>query len=1032
MKNAAPHPLPSEFSVHTVHSRVPGRGRFRIYGLKTAPALKSQLEQALSKQKDISHVSVCIATGKALVCFDEKISHDKIADRIFQILHPNASTIPFTTNPSAIAAGEEKTHPPDPQAFATLEDWHRRSISRTMEILGSDASAGLSNDSAAGRLQLYGRNILPQQRERTGLGIFVDQFKSLPVGLLGAAAGLSLALGAILDAAVIVGVLGVNSVIGLASERQSEKTIQALQKIVPPPVRVIRNAKSVKIASETVVPGDILDLKPGTYVAADSRIVEASSLTIDESSLTGESMPVEKSAKALKKKALPISERKNMAFMGSVVTGGWGKAVVVSTGPNTAFGQYQALLQGTTPPKPPIEIKLDHTGNQLVKTWGGVCAGVFSVGLLRGFNLLNILRVSVSLAAAAVPEGLPAAATTTFALGMNKMREYGILIRHLPAVETLGAVQTICLDKTGTITQNRMTLVEVYTGQKRLDLENGRLYFAGEPVSSGMISELDQLLTVGFLCSQVKINGNNENCDPELVGSPTENALVHAALMHHMDVKSIRRQHKLLEVNHRSEKRPIMSTIHTAPDDKFLHAVKGSPLDVLDMCGFQMVDGEALPLTTEDRKTIKAENNRMAGKAYRVLGAAVRTVENLKQARAANGYVWLGLIAMRDPLRQNVKAAINAFHQAGIQTVMITGDQPLTAEAVARELDLSSGRPLKLMDVEEMAGATPEELKERAAEVHVYSRVSPAHKLKIVQAIQASGKVVAMTGDGINDAPALKAADVGIAMGRDGADAARDVADVVLAKDDLDTIIQSVRHGRTTYANIKKSVHFFLSTNFTEIMLVAASMGIGLGSPLTAMQLLWINVISDIFPGLALSLEPPDTDVLEHPPRPYDEPIFSRSDYGTMMRESGVITGTAMGAYGYGLLTYGFGGAQASALAFHSLTLGQLLHAFSCRTENQTVLSSYRRPGNNWLNLAVFGSIGLHLGTMFVPGIRNFLQLTPLRPVDTAIVFGAALLSLTGNETIKSLLHSKTPARIARKRLISNFDFTVHSSQFTV
>jgi len=1017
MTNADPHPLPSEFLVHPVHSRLPGRGRFRIYGLKAAPFLKPRLEAALSKYKDISRVSVSVSTGKILVCFDEKIPHETIANRIFHILHPNASTIPFSDTPSGGPTAAEKADTINPEAFATLEDWHRRSISRTLEIIGTSVSAGLSDDMAAGRLQLYGRNLLPQRRERRALAIFADQFKSLPVGLLGAAAGLSLAIGAIVDAAVIVGVLGANSVIGCVTERKSEKTIQTLQKIAPPPVRVIRDNTSGKVGSETIVPGDILVLKPGTYVAADARIVDASALTIDESSITGESLPVEKFTKALKKKDLPISDRRNMAFMGSMVTGGWGKAVVVATGPNTAFGQYQALLQDTSPPKPPIETKLDQTGNQLVKLWGGVCAGVFGVGLLRGFNILNILRVSVSLAAAAVPEGLPAAATTTFALGMNKMREYGILIRHLPAVETLGAVQTICLDKTGTITRNRMTLVEVYTGKKRLDHQNGRLQLEGKPVASGKIPELDQLLTVGFLCSQVKINGNDENGDPELVGSPTENALVETALRHHMDVKSIRKQHKLLEVNHRSEKRPIMGTIHTAPDDKFLHAVKGSPLDVLDMCGFHVVDGEILPLTAEDRRTIETENNRMAGSAYRVLGAAVRTVENLKQARSANGYVWLGLIAMRDPLRQNVKAAIKAFHQAGIQTVMITGDQPLTAEAVARELDLSNGRPLKLMDVQEMAGATPEELKERAAEVHVYARVSPAHKLKIVQAIQASGKVVAMTGDGINDAPALKAADVGIAMGRDGTDVARDVADVVLAKDHLDTIIQSVRHGRTTYTNIKKSVHFFLSTNFTEIMLVAASMGVGLGSPLSAMQLLWINIISDICPGLALSLEPPAADVLENPPRPYDDPIFSRADYGTMIRESAVMTGTAMGAYGYGLLTYGFG-ARASALAFHSLTLGQLLHAFSCRTDNQTVFTGYRRPQNNWLNLAVFGSIGLHLSTMFVPGLRNFLQLAPLRPVDTAIVFGAALLSLVGNETIKGMIHSETPAQIARKRLL--------------
>jgi Ca2+-transporting ATPase len=371
---------------------------------------------------------------------------------------------------------------------------------------------------------------------------------------------------------------------------------------------------------------------------------------------------------------------------------------------------------------------------------------------------------------------------------------------------------------------------------------------------------------------------------------------------------------------------------------------------------------------------------------------------------------------MRDPIRPNVKAAIQAFHQAGIQTVMITGDQPLTAEAVARELDLSNGEPLRLMDIEEMADFSPDELKDRAPGVHVYARVSPAHKLKIVQAIQAGGRVVGMTGDGINDAPALKAADVGIALGEDGTDVARDVADVVLEKDNLDTIIQSVRHGRTTYSNIKKSVHFFLSTNFTEIMLMAASMGGGLGAPLTAMQLLWINIISDIFPGLALSLEPPEADVLEQPPRPADEPIFSSGDYGRMIRESSVMTGTAMGAYGYGLLRYGMNG-PASAIAFHSLTLGQLLHAFSCRTDSRIVFGSPNKAKNKWLNRAVYGSIGLHVGTMFIPGLRGFLGLARLSAADTAVVVGSALLSFLGNEAIKGIAPALAPARIARARL---------------
>ncbi len=1005
----------SPYAVQAVHTRVPGRARFRVYGLKAAPDLTERLESGFEGETGVTHVSASHRTGTILVRFHEDTPHQAIENRLRRILHLEPDKSPEASKDRAKVGsdgnpGGSGPAGPDESAYAAVEDWHRRSVSRTLELFAVSRTAGLSTTSAAAMLESCGRNLLPQKPGRSGMAIFADQFKSLPVGLLAAAAGLSLGIGAAVDAAVIVGVLAVNSVIGYATERESENTIQALQKISPPPVRVIRDSRAVKVPAEEVVPGDILVLKPGTYVAADARIVEENALTLDESSLTGESMPVEKNAKSLKKKHLPLSERRNMAFTGSVVTGGWGKAVVVATGENTAFGSYQRLLQDTLPPKPPIEEKLDRTGNQLVKLWGGVCAGVFGMGLLRGFHLFNMLRVSVSLAAAAVPEGLPASATTTFALGIREMRRYGILIRHLPAVETLGSVQTICFDKTGTITRNRMTVVEVHTGDQRIRAENGVLALDDPPGAGKSRPELDQLLTVGALCSQVKINGNNTMGDPELVGSPTENALVHTALAHGMDVRAIRREHKLLELNHRSEKRPVMSSIHTAPNETILHAVKGSPLDVLDMCGYYMKNGEILPLTEDARRTIRAENNRMAGNAYRVLGAAVRHLERINQARSSNGFVWLGLIAMRDPIRQNVKSAIQAFHKAGIQTVMITGDQPLTAEAVARELDLSNGRPLKLMDAEEMAGFSPEELKDRAPEVHVYSRVSPAHKLKIVQAIQAGGRVVAMTGDGINDAPALKAADVGIALGEDGTDVARDVADVVLEKDNLDTIIQSVRHGRTTYGNIKKSVHFFLSTNFTEIMLMAGSMGAGLGAPLTAMQLLWINIISDIFPGLALSLEPPEADVLENPPRAAEEPIFSGSDYGRMIRESSVMTGTAMGAYGYGLLRYGMNG-PASAIAFHSLTLSQLLHGFSCRTDRQPGFGSGRRPQNKWLNMAVYGSIGLHLGIMFLPGIRGFLQLAPLSAIDTSVVFGSALLSFLGNEGIKRMSPSLSSAR---------------------
>ncbi len=481
----------------------------------------------------------------------------------------------------------------------------------------------------------------------------------------------------------------------------------------------------------------------------------------------------------------------------------------------------------------------------------------------------------------------------------------------------------------------------------------------------------------------------------------TENALVQLAIDQGLDVKAIRKNHGLLEVNHRSQKCQMMSTLHATEGETYLHAVKGSPLEVLDLCNKQMKNGQIVDLTEKDREAIRAENSRMAGKAYRVLGTATRTLKNPKDMNKKNGFVWLGLIGMTDPLRRGVPEAIKAFHRAGIETVMITGDQRLTAEAVARELDLSHGQPLQIMDAAEIEQLSPEELTQRAGSVHVFARVSPAHKLKIVQALQSQGRIVAMTGDGINDGPALKAADVGIAMGDGGTDVARDVADVVLEYDHLDSMIQAINDGRTTFTNIRKSVHFFLSTNFSETMLMTGSIAAGVGSPLTSMQLLWINLISDIFPGLSLSMEPQDPDVLDRPPRDPDDPLFSTSDYLTMSHESIVISANAMGAYTFGLMRYG-PGLHAGSLAFHTLTLSQLLHAYSCRSETRAGAKSGRQPSNPWVHAAVGGSIGLHLLTMFLPSLRGFLNLTPLGLTDLGVIAGSTLASFGLNEVFKS------------------------------
>mgnify|MGYP006278501063 FL=1 len=968
--------------IFPVHTCVPGRARFKVVGLKFNKQLTRGLELGLRNVSTIKAVRGNPNNGSLLVHFHPETAWSKIRDQITRVWAETKNKPPSTN---------------DRTTSCTDPIYHRLSAKRTLDSIESSKSHGLTVEEAQQRLKRYGPNILPAAPQKSGWAMFTEQFFSLPVALLGAAAGISILTGGLLEAAVISGVVVANSLIGFATERQSEKAIASLQRLDPPPARVLRNNDKTSIPAADLVPGDILILQPGTYVGADSRIIQADNLTVDESILTGESLPVEKVHKALPKKHLPVAEQTNMAFMGTVVTGGHGWAVVVATGQDTEMGQLYWHLTQTERPRPPIEKKLARTGDQLVSLWCGICGAVFLLGLIRGFTIWNMLGLSVSLAAAAVPEGLPAAATTTFALGIKRMRGHGIIIRQLEAVETLGSVQTVCFDKTGTITRNQMHVEEIFSGGRRIVHAENRLFENTLQVQAWEDPSLHQILTVGSLCSQVKINGQNGK-KPELLGSPTENALIRLALEQGLDVQDMRKKHALIQVNHRSQKIQIMSTLHDTPEGGYLHALKGNPLEVLDLCQEQFTDGHVTPLQQADVEAIRAENACMAQKGYRVLGFATRSVASTRDMGKKNGFVWLGLVGMADPLREGVAEVVQAFHRAGIVTVMITGDQRLTAESVARQINLSGDETLQIMDSTEMESLSDEEFSRRAAGVHVFARVSPAHKLKIVQALQNQGRIVAMTGDGINDGPALKAADVGIAMADGGADVARDVADVILEYDHLDSMIQAISDGRTTYTNIKKSVHFFLSTNFSETMLMSGAIAAGVGSPLTSMQLLWINLISDIFPGLSLSMEAQDPDVINQHPRDPQEPLFRTQDYLRMTRESGVITANAMGAYTFGLLRYG-PGLHAGALAFHSLTLSQLLHAYSCRSRNR--LGSTPKKSNPWLHTAVLGSIGLHVLTIIVPGLRTFLNLTPLRLVDLGVIAGSNLASLGLNEVLK-------------------------------
>jgi P-type Ca2+ transporter type 2C len=996
--------------VQPIHWRVPGRTRFRVAGLQRDAKIKSYLEQQLASRAEILKISASVATGNVLVAYNSHGTPETIGELIESALanyDPKARPGPAPMKPPP---APDTPHPRGMDADASMDirdgahapsgRWHCRERERVLKFMGTHRREGIHPEDAGARIAQYGPNRLPQSEPRSGWEIFVDQMNSLPVYLLGAAAGVSLLTGGILDAAIIMGVVVANAAIGFATESKAEKTIHSLKQLVRPYAEVIRGGRTDTIAAEEVVLGDLLVLKPGMYVAADCRVVKASHLSIDESMLTGESLPVFKHARPIPREELPLADRRNMAYMGTLVTGGEGLAVVVATGRWTEIGQLQILLDQTRPPPTPIERQLGRLGDQLVLMCMGICGVVFLIGLLRGYGLVRMLRMAISLAASAVPEGLPAAATINFAMGINRMRRHRVLIRHLQAVETLGAVQVICMDKTGTLTENRMTVRQVFAGRQRFDVRAGDLIGPQGRVAVASRRDLQQLVVACVLCNETKINRPDVDGRPVLHGSSTEKALLHLAMDAGLDLAAFVRAHRLQKLTHRSENRLFMTTLHQTDAGEKIYSVKGSPPEVLAMCDRLLVGDEIRPLDVALRQDIENENDRMAAEALRVLGVAYQPVAAGEQAVAEKDLIWLGLVGMSDPVRPGVEELIKVFHRAGVKTVMITGDQQVTAYAVAKDLGLSGDNPLEILDSSEFAAVEPETLQALAKRVHVYSRVSPAHKLKIVQALQAAGRTVAMTGDGINDGPALKAADIGIAMGRTGTDVARDVADIVLEEDQLSILARALGDGRTIFGNIRKSVHFFLSTNISEIMLMFTSMALGIGFPLNVMQLLWINLISDIFPGLTLALEAPEPDVMTHSPREGHAPLFDKADFKGMVRESAAITGGALAAFGYGLSRYG-AGARAGSLAFQSLTIGQLLHAVSCRSEHTGLLDATRLAPNPLLTVAIGGSLALQVLTVFFPPLRRFLGLGRVSPADLAVIAGTSVLPLIFNEAAK-------------------------------
>ncbi|MBD2388430.1 cation-translocating P-type ATPase [Cylindrospermum sp. FACHB-282] len=994
--------------IQAIHTQIKGRARYKVDQLYQSPYLKEYLERVLGSKTEIIYVSANPLTSNILVIFQQNNTYKQIAAIIEKIILDYQKQYRLNQpKKSAKAANREKISVVNAQE-QKRENWHLMAADRVLSSLHTSKTAGLSRASATANLHKFGQNVLSATATRSSLSILIDQFQSLPVALLGVAAGISILTGGLIDAVVIMGVVGLNAAIGYTTESQSEKIIHALKSREQKLTWVIRDSNAIEIPTENVVLGDILVLKPGSYVAADARLIEADNLSIDESALTGESIPVAKITDCLTGEAasaqleIPLGDRLNMIYKGTLVTGGQGLAVVVATGKFTEMGKIQQLVSEATATETPLTRQLDEVGSQLVLIGMGICGLVFGLGVLRGYGLVQMLQSSISLAVAAVPEGLPTIATTTLALGILDMRQNNVLVRSLSAVEALGSVQTICLDKTGTLTENKMSVVEILTNSRQMKVADGEFIANEENINPYLCNELLKLIYVSVLCNESEVS---RLVDGEYVvkGSATENAMIDMAISAGIDAIAIREKYPLVQTNLRSENRNLMSTIHETDNCWRMVAVKGNPAEVAEICQGWSKNGQVVPFTEADKQAIEIENDRMALKALRVLGVAYSYIDQAtKDNNHESDLIWLGLVGMADPIRKNAKELIADFHQAGIDTVMITGDQSPTAYAIAKELELNRDPQLEILDSTNLNNLTSEELTALSNKVDVFARISPSNKLQIVQALQAAGQVVAMTGDGINDAPALKAAQVGVAMGKGGTDVARQVADIVLEDDRLETMMIAVSRGRTIYNNIRKSVHFLLATNLSEIMVMTTAIALGIGEPLNAIQLLWLNLVTDIFPGLSLALEAPEPDVLSQPPRNPKEPIIKNSDFGRITFESATLSLSTLAAYSYAILKYGIG-SRASTVAFMTLTSGQLLHTLSSRSEKHSIFSSEKLPNNPYLNLAVTGSFAIQFLAIAIPPLRTILKITPLSIVDSVVIGGGALLPLLVNESTKKI-----------------------------
>ena len=881
--------------------------------------------------------------------------------------------------------------------------WHNLSVSEVIESLNSGIQ-GLTREEAERRLAQFGPNELAEKGKTSPLMLFLEQFKSFLIIILLVAAIVSgvLALmgeGDIVDPILIVIIVFFAAGLGFVQEYRAEKAMEALKQMAAPTATVIRNREEQEIPARELVPGDVILLETGDRIPADARLIEAVNLKIDEASLTGESVPVDKITEAIPT-GLLLGDRNNMAYMGTTVVYGRGKGIVTGTGMATEFGKIAGMLQEVKAPPTPLQVNLDRMGK-----WIGIgalvlCCVLAGLGIMRGHGILEMFIWGVSLAVAAVPEALPAVVTISLALGVQRMVKHHALVRHLPAVETLGCTTFICSDKTGTLTQNEMTVRKIYVNDKIIDVDGvgyepkGNFYLNGTALIPQDEPHLLRLLEAGMLCNDSHLT--NINGVWRVKGDPTEGALVVVGAKGGIKTEELTSP-RIAEIPFSSE-RKRMTTIHDTPQGKVAYS-KGAPEIILNSCTRIYADAAEKELTEQGRRRILEVSQEMAAGALRVLCVAYKPLPTLPDKEfapekelevAEQEMMWLGLVGMIDPPREEVKEAVALCKQAGVESVMITGDHKLTAEAIAKELGILEEKDTALSG-SELDKLTQVELSNVVERVKVYARVSPAHKMRVVEALQAKRQVVAMTGDGVNDAPALRKADIGVAMGITGTDVSKEAGAMVLTDDNFASIVAAVEEGRGIFSNIKKYLMYLLSSNIGEILLMAGAIlfgpliGLPYGAiPLIAIQILYVNLATDGLPAIALSVDPRDPDIMRQKPRPRGQGIFTRPVV-TLMVIGGIWSCLVnLGIFKWAL-DVGRGVIEAQCLCFLTLVVIQFFKAYNFRSDKHSIfkIGLFR---NKWLNLAICWEIMLLCLVVYTPWLQKPFHTFSLGIVDWSLV----------------------------------------------